>query len=332
MNSTTHTSTITPPRLIASLVSGFNLVTGKIYLILLPVALDLLLWFGPHFRVRTLVQPFIKDWLDGVNAMGGADYVNMVATVRNLWNILLDRFNLVSLLSTLPIGVPSLLTGSAPIKTPLGDPTFYEISSWGQVISGWLLFTLLGLAFGSLYFNGIARSSATPAEPFSMQRAVWEIGQTILMALIILLILVILSIPVTFITAILAMINPAIAQISLLLTSFVLLWILIPLIFSPHGIYAVHQNVVRSMLISVRMVRLLFPGVSLFLISLLILAQGMSYLWRIPPENSWLTLASILGNAFISTSLLTASFVYYRGAIGWVEQLKRSATNYGTRI
>jgi hypothetical protein len=33
-----------------------------------------------------------------------------------------------------------------------------------------------------------------------------------------------------------------------------------------------------------------------------------------PTETSWLSVAAILGNAFVSTSLL-ASFVYYRGAI-----------------
>jgi uncharacterized SAM-binding protein YcdF (DUF218 family) len=100
------------------------------------------------------------------------------------------------------------------------------------------------------------------------------------------------------------------------------LWLFIPLVFSPHGIFAARQNMLRSMVISARMVRLLFPGIGLFLLSVLILAQGMGYLWRIPNESSWLMLAGILGNAFISTGLLAASFFYYRGAISWVETLR----------
>jgi hypothetical protein len=141
-----------------------------------------------------------------------------------------------------------------------------------------------------------------------------------------------ISIPAVILITVMALISLALAQFGLLAVSFVLLWILIPLIFSPHGIFAARQNVVRAMLISTRMVRLLFPGVGLFLLAALILAQGMGYLWRIPPETSWLSVAAVLGNAFVSTSLLAASFVYYRGAINWVEQLRRGAVAGGIRI
>lgn len=307
----------------AALTSGFNLVAGHIYLLLLPIGLDLLLWFGPHFSLKSLLQPVIEDWINGIQTMGGSEMQNMTSSIQVLWEVLLERFNLLSFLSTLPVGVPSLMVGTAPVQNPLGTPVVYDVSSWSQAFSGWLLFSLLGLVLGSLYFGMVARSTVSPNEPFSLARTVWETGQVILLTLLLIMLLILLTIPVTLVTTILAMISPGLAQLALLLMSFILLWLFLPLVFSPHGIFAARQNVLRSMLISARMVRLLFPGIGLFLLSVLILAQGMGYLWRIPDESSWLMLAGILGNAFISTGLLAASFVYYRGAISWVETLRR---------
>jgi hypothetical protein len=317
MNSVTQTKTAAP-RLIPSLTSGFNLVASRIYLILFPIGLDLLLWFGPHFRLKQLLTPVIQDWVSGVQAMGGAEMVNMVTTVRQLWEVLLERFNLASILSTLPVGVPSLMAGAPPLVNPLGQPAVYEVTSWSQAFSGWMLFGLLGLVLGSLYFGMVARTTAPQVEPYALPRVIWEAVQVLLFTLLLIVLLVLLAFPITLVTTILAMISPGIAQLALMLMSFVMLWLLIPLVFSAHGIFAARQNVVRSMLISARMVRVLFPGVGMFLLTVLVLSQGMGYLWHIPPESSWLMLAGILGNAFISTGLLAASFVYYRGAITWV--------------
>lgn len=324
MDTATPTQSTLPPRLIACLSAGFNLVAGRIYLIFIPVALDLLLWLGPHFRVRQVFQPLIADWISTVQAGGSAEMINMLAAVRQLWDVLLERFNLLSFLSTLPVGVPSLLTGVAPLNNPLGSAPVYEVASLGQVFSGFLLFSLLGLLLGSLYFSLVAHATTQPAEPFSLQRFIWETGQVLLFVLLLILIVLVLAIPVSIITTILAMISPGLAQLALLFMGFILLWLFIPLVFSPHGIFSAHLNVLRSMLVSARMVRVLFPGVGLFLLSALVLTQGMGYLWRIPPETSWLMLAGILGNAFISTGLLAASFVYYRGAVRWVEDLRRN--------
>lgn len=309
-----------------ALTAGFNIVTGRIYLLLLPIGVDLLLWFGPRFSLKTLLQPVIQSWLSGAEMMGGADMTGVFTTFRSLWDTLLERFNLLSFISTLPVGVPSLMVGTAPVQNPLGSPQVIELKSWGQVFSGWLLFTLIGLVLGSFYFGMIARSTAAKALQTGLSQTVWEAGQVLLLAVALVVIIILLAIPVTLVTTILAMINLGLAQFALLLMSFVLLWLFIPLVFSPHGIFVAHQTFLQAMVVSARMVRLLFPGIGLFLLSALILVQGMSYLWHIPPESSWLALAGIFGNAFISTALLAASFIYYRGAVSWVETLRRKAT------
>jgi hypothetical protein len=246
----------------------------------------------------------------------------MVATMTKLWGLILDRFNLLSLLSGLPVGVPSLMATILPNQNPFGLPFAYEINSWNQAVSGWMLFAILGLLLGSLYFSLISRATAQQAEPFTFARIVWEVVQIFGMTLILIVLLFLFSIPIFIISVVLGMINPSVAQVAVIICGFLLLWVLIPLIFTPHGIYVTGQNALRSMLFSGRLVRALYPSVSLFLLSAIIMTQGLGYLWRMPPENSWLMLAGIFGNAFIGTGLLAASFIYFRAAAAWTARLR----------
>lgn len=328
MNASQQTSLIGPPKFVHAIVSGFNVVAGRIYLLILPVGLDLLLWFGPHFRLKTLYAPLIQEMFQA-NTATSID-ANTAASMKVFFEYIFTRFNLLTLLSGGLVGIPSLMLGTLPLKTPLGNAPIYEITSWGQAISGWVLFALLGLVLGCLYFGMISRATATPAEHFSLAKTVWETLQTLGMVLFFIVMLILLSIPFGLVVSLFAMISPSLSRIGLIICVFIVLWMLLPLIFTPHGIFAAGQNAFRSMLISGRLVRALFPGVALFLMSAVILAQGLGLLWHLAPEDSWLMLAGIFGNAFIGTGLLAGSFVYYRGAAAWATHFRKETA--GTRI
>jgi hypothetical protein len=122
------------------------------------------------------------------------------------------------------------------------------------------------------------------------------------------------------IISVLTFVNPALATGALLVAALFGMWFLIPLIFSPHGIYTRQQNAVTSMLTSVRLVRYFMPNVSLFILIAFLLSQGLNRLWLVPPADSWLMLIGIVGHAFISTALLAASFIFYRNASAWLEE------------
>jgi hypothetical protein len=63
---------------------------------------------------------------------------------------------------------------------------------------------------------------------------------------------------------------------------------------------------------SLRMVRhYLRPTITLIIVVLLI-SWGTKLLWRMADSGTWLTLVSLVGNAFISTALACAVFIYYR--------------------
>ena len=50
-----------PPRMIPSIVGGFNAVASHIYIILFPMCLDLLLWLGPLVRVKNYFLPLLVE-------------------------------------------------------------------------------------------------------------------------------------------------------------------------------------------------------------------------------------------------------------------------------
>jgi hypothetical protein len=61
---------------------------------------------------------------------------------------------------------------------------------------------------------------------------------------------------------------------------------------------------------------------SLFIVLAIFVNQGLNMVWQVAPEDSWLMLISIIGHAFVTTGMLSASFVYYQDINRWVDELK----------
>jgi hypothetical protein len=317
---------IAPPRLIPSLVAGFNTVAQNIQLILFPVALDLLLWVGPHIRIKTLFTPLIQEYNHLLTEMNVPDMGEFITAAQQAWDQILERFNLFSLLRTYPVGVTSLMSSSSPIQTPWGTAPMMEVNSVAGLLGLTLVLILIGIVGGSLYFSQIALHLNPKNSQRSFRQMLWEISQMALFNVGAYAVMVLLSIPITLMLLVVAMINATLAQIAIFFIGLLLIWLLVPLIFSPHGVFARHQNVINSTLTSVRLVRLFLPGTGLFILLIILISQGMDVIWHVPAESSWMTLVGILGHGFITTGLICASFSYYLGGIRWME----SATSHRT--
>ncbi len=321
------TTTVPPPQLIASLRAGFDTVASHIGLIILPMLVDLFIWLGPHVSLKTILQPLIGEF-DNLPGMDSPDMATLLRYSHDLWQSIADQLNLASVLRTYPVGVPSLMAGQLPQQTPIGAPSVINLGSLSGVVGWWLFFVVAGLVLGSLYFDAVARSLSRDKRALSIPGIAWDAGQAIFLSMACLVLLLAVSIPATVLLTVLAMISPAVAQIGVLLISVMLVWVMVPLVFSPHGIFVYHQNVLSSMLTSVRLVRYTLPATGLFFLSVIVLSQGLDLLWVVPPADSWLSLVAIGGHAFITTSLLAASFVFYRDGVQWVkESLQRSVAS-----
>ena len=327
-----------PPGLIQSLLNGFNAVATHIYLILFPAALDLLLWFGPHLRIKTLLAPSLDEFVSLMQSNATGDMLATVQTVRTMWQAFLDQFNLVSLVSTFPVGVPSLFGGAMPVNNPLGAPAQMELHSMGQLAWVMIVLILLGLLLGSLYFGLVAQvtqkvmaalDGRQPAvtHAFSMGGLGWQTGQVLVLILLLLIVLFMVLAPALAIMAVVSLISGVLSEIVLLLAGLGAIWLLLPLIFSPQGIFLYNLNAPAAIMSSARIVRTIMPGAGLFLLAEIVINQGLGMLWSIPPATSWMALVGVLGHAFIVTALLAASFVYYRGGLNYIQALQKSVVS-----
>jgi hypothetical protein len=99
----------------------------------------------------------------------------------------------------------------------------------------------------------------------------------------------------------------------------VLFWVFIPLIFTPHGIIIQRQNPIKAMLSSIRLIRFYMPGTGFFIMLCLLIYQIMNqFLWLLPKSSSYMLLGGIFGHAFISTGLISASYIYFQDGVRWM--------------
>ena len=310
------------PSLVAALMAGFDAIANHIGLILFPFVLDLFLWFGPHLRLKILVESAVNQMLSlpglDTSATNTALQFN-----RDLWLQIGERLNLFSALRTYPVGIPSLMASRQPVDIPIGLPLAWDVSSLGSLAAWWLLLTLLGLFAGVLYFALVAQVSLTGKIEWrtALEQWPWATLQVIYLALFMAALLLAISVPGSCLVAAASFTGLPIVQIGFLLTGAVALWLLFPLLFSAHGIFAFQYKMWSSVRQGARLTRLTLSKTSLLFLSILVISEGLDTLWRVPAEKSWITLVGVAGHAFVATSLLAASFIYYRDATRWVQRL-----------
>jgi hypothetical protein len=314
MNSKNEIQTLPPPPgIISSLKAGFDTIAAHITAIIFPIVLDLFLWLGPHLSMNQLIQPILAQFRSFASNAGIS--ASDVKNAMDMYTQFFQQFNLLGVLRTFPIGVPSLMSGEMPLSSPLGAPAIWQVNSLGQLLGLLLLLTLCGWIFGGIYFQWVASLIASDAS-IAMGRAVL---QTLLYSFLWFLLAWMIGVPIGLLLYILFAINSLLGEGVLLILGFLSMWLIVPIFFSSFGIYLRKQNVFMSFLDSFQLTRFALPASSLFVLTMFLIGAGLNFLWAIPANDSWLALVGILGHAFIMTALLASSFVYYRDTTAWLQ-------------
>jgi len=309
-----------PPGVIESLKTGFDVASNRLMLMLIPLALDLLLWFGPRLSVNKILGPYYMFIFDNALKNAGPAEVDQLIESQKLFSEFIQNFNLLSFLSKLrffPVGINSLSTQTLPVENPIGSQFVLDISSVWLMFGLILIFIPMGWITGGIYFRQVAGSILYENElKVGLLSAV---VQTIFLSILWTIGFFILIIPVVVVLALIAQISLAAANIVFLILAMISFWLVVPLFFTPHGIFIRRQNALFSIYNSMRMTRFSLPTSSIFVLSYFLLLHGLDILWQVPDSKSWLTLVGFAGHAFISTALLTSSFVYYRDMTNWLQ-------------
>lgn len=300
-----------PPKVIQALMKGFNAVANRVIVILIPVVFDLFLWLGPQLNIYKLVSPILRDMaqLPGQTQM----ITESLPMFTEFW----QNLNLFAVLRTFPVGVFSLMSANFSSNSPLGVRGEVEISGFFGFLFWVLALMVCGWLAGTIYFYLVAQIANKEQIKFSaLARSVL---QGILLSGFWFLASMIVSLPLFVLMGILFLISPTLASLAYLIVAFIVLWLIVPIFFSGHGIFADSQNVFRSIWRGFRIMRYALPSLGWFALVAVVFSQGLNFLWLVPPADSWMTLVGIFGHAFISTALLAASFIYYRDLNVWIE-------------
>lgn len=310
-----------PPSVTRSLLAGFDTIANHLGLILFSIGLDALLWFGPQLRLTRL----FASYLDWSLAQAGAQTPQMTEFVTANREALLEtvaRFNLLGMLRSLPLGIPSLMAGRMPAGNPLSMLGGIELQSFGGVLLISLGLIAFGLAVGALYFHLVSQAAIGGKVAWGRTLHDWPkaAGQVFLLALFLLAVLAAVSLPLSCVLPFLMISGGSLGKLLLFMYAGMMIWLLFPVIYSPFGIFLHQDKMWASLLRGIRLARMTLPYSVLFALAGLVLSQGLDMLWAIPKDTSWLAVVGVIGHAFISSGIIAAAFVFYRDAEQFLQQ------------
>lgn len=301
---------------IDSLSAGFRFLGWRLELLLIPVALDLLLWLAPQFSVVTLAEDAAR-WYRELGAVKGmpADAVLLTQQVAESIEQFGGSFNLLSaLVSTTLLHMPSLLiTGSQ--SSPLPP---IELTTPIEAFVFWVVFSLLGLLIGVVYLDLLARrlpigGMAAVRGGVLAGRAIVQWLQVIAFVLLVALLLLAVYLPLSMVLSIVTLVSPGLGSLLALGSGALALIIFFYLYFATAGIVMDNLSAPGAIKQSCLLVRThFFATLGFFALSTLI-GLGISLLLtRLASYALWTVTPAILLNAYIGTGLAMALLIFYR--------------------
>jgi len=227
--------------IIDALAAGFDLVRRRLWLILVPVVLDLFLWLGPRISIGPLVQritPLLSP--PATTALSAAD----AQTLTLSRDALLEAgrsFNVFSLLTNTLLGVPGLMTVTEPAK-PVVTSAVIQVSSGWLALGTFILLLLASVFIATLYLGLIAQEITAGAINLkSLLLGVWIYGARIVaLGAFLIGIALILVFPMSVVSALVALVSQGLAIMIIGAFSLAAMWVtlalLIYLFFAVSGI------------------------------------------------------------------------------------------------
>lgn len=321
MSTKARKDTSGPLGVIDCLAAGFEILGQHLWLVALPVLLDLLLWLEPRLSIVPLLQGLAA--LLTSQPAPDPTTAQQVAQATQLLEQFGERFNLLSLLSALPLfNVPSLLARHAPAAvSPLGEPQVLLVTNvLGLMV--WIAgLTLAGLVLGFLYLNSVAHRvrathSHTPTPPHHHTPTPSPgVGKFIRVSLFVAGLLVTGIVLASFwllLAAAAAVIAPLFGLLVWTLGVGLGGYVGLHLLFVVHGILLGERGLLQAAWESIVLIHTQLPSVMGLVVLAVVTYEGLGFVWSLPSGDSWSLLIGILGNGCTATALTTATFVFYQ--------------------
>lgn len=321
-----------PLGVIDAVSAGLDLVRRRPWTLLIPIVADALIWVLPRLSLTQLVRPYVDEMLRVASLSGDPE---MVREAQQTFEQLVQSLNLFGLVTTGLNGVtrfPSLFQLDMLRATMVNVPGPINALAYSLPLLSveWvvLLFVplfLLGLLPVAVYLEWIAQG-ARPLET-ETREAVWlRIARLWLrligFALLLFGILVVARLA-------LALLQEAaggeLAAFGALMLSVALFWIFIYFFFTVSAL-AVSGIGVRAAIRRSTLLFRIFFWTTIGLVALTVfLDRGLAMIWDGLTVSAFGVVIAIVANAYIGTSLLAASMIYYQDRMNVIERWQHSA-------
>jgi hypothetical protein len=303
------------PGIVDTLSGGFDQINRILWIILLPIAVDLFLWFAPRLSAAPFVHGAV-GWVNGLYAsmQGGLDPASMqqaqqalgtidqAAGTFNAWTILVGG------LAVVPSIAPASLNGTLPFK----------ITTVGQFLAVFVGLELVGALLGCAYLGLIAQQVRDGrTDPARLVRRLPSfVGAAFALIVMGLGLFLLVSIPVGLVLGIVRLVSPALGSLLTVLlfvvAQAVVVLGLIYLFFVLDAIVVSEAGPVRAVANSARVVAANFWGAVGFIVVFIVIDWGLGLVWLAMSKNPVGTFVAIVGNAYVASGLAAASMLYYR--------------------
>lgn len=299
--------------LIETLASGFRLVQRRLWLILLPLALDGLLWVAPQVSIQGAVRSVFALWPD---AGLPADASQLLTQYQQLLMGEAERFSLLWLLSNSLTWLNALVPGLPDLKH--STATGIEVPLWAIALWAPLVLTV-GLGLGSAYLTAVASQLPQDPQPVTtwVRRGLMLWLRVVVYALLLLVVLALSVFLLSLVMAVLLMVAPDLAgsltAFAALMASWIFLWVFFMLYFVVAALASDNIGLGAAIVRSANVVaRNLWSTLGLVLLTTIILSGFQLIFQRLSQSGPVLVAVSIVGNAFLLTGLTAARLIFYQ--------------------
>jgi hypothetical protein len=326
---------------IDTLSAGFGLINRRLWLILLPIALDLFLWYGPRLSIAPVAQDALRAFNRSLadtadqplpvsrpspetvkeSQVGIAQYLDSLgrSNFTALHSVQGSNFAQVPTLSGSLEWLDIVLHEDAYARASGDRDAALQLTSLPALLAVSLLLALAFLLAGSLYYLALALATEG-TEPKVRYGPTAFIGRVFLGWLRLIgyfallgLVLVIVLTPATIAVLAVAIFSPELAALLLTFVSSALVaWPLMFLFFVVPAMFASDVGPLRGIIYSYKVVQLNFGAAVRFIAVVLILSLGLPMAWRLVLQFPLAGPVGILSNAYIATGVTAGGILFYR--------------------
>ncbi|HVB97237.1 MAG TPA: hypothetical protein VNG11_05860 [Chloroflexota bacterium] len=321
------------PGVIDTLSHGFEQINRILWVIALPIVVDLFLWLAPRVTATPVVAQ-ISHWYGQLTqayaASAGTSTLDQTQQAINTFEQAATHFNLLSLFVVNVAGVPSTL------PTSLAGRPIWQISSVGALVGAVVAAELIGSLIGCLYLAVIGqqiRDGRITAGKLGRQVGFFWLSVIGCMLLFVGLTLAV-SLPLGLAIGLVQLVAPGVG-VALWLAAvaaiqIIAILLVVYLFFLVDAIVVSQAGPIRAAMSSARVVANNFWSSVGFIVLIYVISLGTQVIWTGLSQSPAGTLVAIAGNAYIASGLTAASMLFYqarvaklpaaRGVIGRVTQ------------